>query len=326
MMIRIPNEEASDTLMRVLLGLHFEERRAQLCARLFVEASRDGVYSHGLHRFPRFVRTVRNGRVRVEAVPEPVKRHGALERWDGRFGPGNLNAHQSMARAIELARQHGVGCVALANTNHWMRGGTYGWQAADAGAIAICWTNTLPNLPPWGSKSPLVGNNPLVLAAPRAAGHVVLDMAMSQFSYGALESYRRRGEDLPVPGGYGRDGELSRNAADIEATQRVLPAGYWKGSGLSMLLDIIGGMLSAGSFTHQIAADPERESGLSQVFIAFDARGNESMADAVIDHLRESTRGEIVRYPGEKVLAARRENIQLGIPVDEEIWSHIRQL
>lgn len=79
-----------------------------------------------------------------------------------------------------------------------MRGGTYGWQAADAGVIGICWTNTRPNLPPWGASDPRIGNNPLVIAVPRASGHVVLDMAMSQFSYGALSSYRMRGELLPV--------------------------------------------------------------------------------------------------------------------------------
>ena len=67
------------------------------------------------------------------------------------------------------------------------------WQAADAGLIGMCWTNTLPNLPPWGAADPRVGNNPLVLAVPRADGHVVLDMAMSHFSYGTLASYRMRG-------------------------------------------------------------------------------------------------------------------------------------
>ncbi len=133
---------------------------------------------------------VRNGSVNPGAEPWVVARHGAMERWDGRRGPGNLNAYAAMEQAIRLSREHGIACVAMANTNHWMRGGTYGWQAADAGVIGICWTNTMPNVPPWGGAEPAIGNNPLVIAVPRAKGHVVLDMAMSQFSYGALESYR----------------------------------------------------------------------------------------------------------------------------------------
>lgn len=325
-MIRVGFEEAAETLSRILRGLGFAEERAATSGRMFVDASCDGVYSHGIHRFPRFVRTVRNGTVRPDASAVMVESRGALERWDGQFGPGNLNARQTMGRAVELARQHGVGCVALARTNHWMRGGAYGWQAAEAGAIAICWTNTLPNLPPWGSRVPALGNNPLVLAVPRAAGHVVLDMAMSQFSYGALESYRRRGEPLPVEGGYDSRGEVSRDAAEIERTQRLLPVGYWKGSGLALLLDLMAGVLSAGLFTHQIGPDPDREGGLSQVFVAFDARGREALAEAVVQNLREVTKGENVRYPGERVLAIRRENREKGVPVEEEIWREIAEM
>ena len=184
--------------------------------------------------------------------------------------PGNLNAWHSMERAIALSREHGMGCVALANTNHWMRGGSYGWQAADAGVIGICWTNTLPNLPPWGASDPRVGNNPLVIAVPRPAGHIVLDMAMSQFSYGALASYRVRGELLPVDGGFDSDGRLTRDPGAIEDSNRPLPIGFWKGSGLALMLDLLAAMLSGGKASYQIEPIPERETRVSQVFIAID--------------------------------------------------------
>src|SRR5215472_7523730 len=269
-MIRLPIQEVQEVLREVLEKLGFSRNRADLCARLFAESSRDGVYSHGLGRFPRFVGGIRNGLVNVHATPELVAACSPLERWNGHSGVGNLNAWQSMERAITLARKHGTGCVALAHTNHWMRGGTYGWQAAEAGVIGICWTNTMANLPPWGSSIPLLGNNPLVIAVPRPKGHLVLDMAMSQFSYGALESYRSRGELLPVAGGFDSQGRLTRDPAAIEASNRPLPIGYWKGSGLALMLDLMAGLLSGGQFTYQTTADPEEESKLSQVFIALD--------------------------------------------------------
>ena len=205
-MIRIPIDEVEARLAAVLRGLGFEEARAQLCAKLFAETTCDGVYSHGVNRFARLVAMVRNGSVDAGAEPHVVARFGAMERWDGHRGPGNLNAYAAMERAIALGRERGIGCVAMANTNHWMRGGTYGWQAADAGVVGICWTNTMPNVPPWGGAEAAIGNNPLVIGVPRKKGHVVLDMAMSQFSYGALESYRRRGELLPVDGGFDAEG------------------------------------------------------------------------------------------------------------------------
>jgi 3-dehydro-L-gulonate 2-dehydrogenase len=330
--IRIPYEKLVETLSGILLKIGFSADRARLSARLFADASRDGVYSHGVNRFPRFLRSVGSGIVNPQATPELVSRFGSLERWDGRLGPGNLNAHQCMQRAIDLGREHGISCVALANTNHWMRGGNYGWQAAEAGMIGICWTNTMPNLPAWGATDPRLGNNPIIIAVPRRDGHVVLDMAMSQFSYGAIESYRLKGETLPVPGGFTHQGELTRDPAEIERSQRALPIGYWKGSGLALMLDIIASTLSGGRSTHELPPDPERETRLSQVFIAIDpaSPGSPGMAgpnlDAIIANLHASkVSGETVRYPGEQVLKTREENLAKGIPVNVVIWKQLHE-
>jgi 3-dehydro-L-gulonate 2-dehydrogenase len=321
--MRVPFSELHAVLREALRRAGMEEGRADPCARLFAEASRDGVASHGLNRFPRFLRAIGSGVVDVAARAGRVGGHGALERWDGRGGPGNLNAQDAMARAIALAHEHGLGCVALGNTNHWMRGGAYGWQAAESGAIGICWTNTLPNLPPWGAEDPRVGNNPLVIAVPRQDGHVVLDMAMSQFSVGGLEAYRLRGEALPVPGGYDERGELTRDPGAIEASRRLLPIGFWKGSGLALALDLVAAILSDGRATCEIAPDPERETCLSQVFLAFDPAGaNAGLADRVIAHLHAG--GGDVRYPGERTLETRTRNLRDGVPVDPAIWRDVQ--
>jgi 3-dehydro-L-gulonate 2-dehydrogenase len=335
-MLRVPYNDLYAALQRATLHLGLQPERASLCARLFADTTRDGVYTHGLDRFPRFAEMVANGCIDVQAEPTLVAGFAALERWDGHLGPGNLNAHAAMTRAIALARQHGLGGVALANTNHWMRGGTYGWLAADAGVFAICWTNTLANLPPWGASTPAVGNNPLVIAVPRPAGaHVVLDMAMSQFSYGALSGYSARGQQLPVPGGYSQRGELTTDPAAIESSKRALAIGYWKGSGLSLVLDMLAAMLSGGNATHDIPQEPTRESGVSQVFLAIDpsslaARAElDRIAGGILDSLRHATPidpTKPVRYPGEQTLHLREENIRLGIPVTPEIWQKLNGL
>jgi 3-dehydro-L-gulonate 2-dehydrogenase len=331
-MNRIPFEEVQKTLAAVLRNLGFSAGRAESCARLFAETTRDGVYTHGINRFPRFVATIRNGCVDATAEPQVMARFGALERWDGHRGAGNLAALAAMGRAIELGREHGIGCVALGNTNHWMRAGTYGWQASEAGLVGICWTNTMPNLPPWGGAERAIGNNPLVIAVPRAGGPVVLDMAMSQFSYGTLESYRKRGEQLPVDGGFDTEGNLTRDPAAIEKSWRPLPIGYWKGSGLSVLLDMVAAMMALGRATHQIAPDAEREAGVSQMFFALnpaafgDASQAEKIADAVVASLhnsRPATPNRKVRYPGEQTLRIREENLALGLPVEPAVWAEI---
>jgi 3-dehydro-L-gulonate 2-dehydrogenase len=317
-MLRIPFAELQQALAVALRGLGFDGERAELCARLFAETTRDGVYTHGVNRFPRFARMIRAGRIDVHAAPELLASYGVVERWDGRCGAGNLNAWHSMGRALALARRNGAGVVALANTTHWMRAGSYGWQAADAGCIGICWTNTLPNLPSWGGTEARLGNNPLVVAVPRPGGHIVLDMAMSQFSNGALSAYRERGELLPVDGGFDSEGRLTRDPAAIEASGRPLPIGFWKGSGLSLVLDLIAAILADGLATHQIPKDPERETGISQLFLAIDPTGlgtdrSAQIADAIL-----ASTGS--RYPGERTPEIRAQNMKLGVPVEEAVW------
>ena len=336
-MLRVPFDLLRNTLEQAILNLGFSPDRAALCARLFAETTRDGVYTHGLNRFPRFAAMVRNGSIDIHAQPTLVTSFGALERWNGHRGPGNLNAYAAIQRSMLLARQHGIAAVALGNTNHWMRGGTYGWLAAEAGLFSICWSNTLANVPAWGATSPSIGNNPLILAVPRtnAAGQpapVILDMAASQFSYGTLASYSKRNTPLPVPGGYDSAGNLTTDAAAIEASQRALPVGYWKGSGLAIVLDMIASMLSGGLATHQFGPDPLREAGQSQIFLSIDpsalatAAELNHIANGIIHSLQQATPidpAKPIRYPGEQTLQLREENLRLGVPVDPDIWHSI---
>ena len=336
-MKRIPFDELQRRIARVLVALGEPAERAALGARLTAETDRDGVKTHGIARLPRFAAQVRAGVVMPDAVPECVAKFGAIERWAGHRGPGNLAAHVAMSRAMELAKEHGLGCVALGDTSHWMRAGSYGWQAAEAGYAAMCWSNTLPNLPPWGASSPALGNNPLVIAVPRfgSAEHMVLDIAMSQFSYGSLASYAAKGEPLPVPGGYDSDGVLTTDAAAIERSQRALPIGFWKGSGLSFVLDVLGAMLSGGKATHQFEADALKEVGQSQVFLAIAPQSigavNEmrSVAEGAIAAVHEATpikAGKPARYPGEGALRVREESLRLGVAVEDAAWEEFVKL
>ena len=132
-MKRIPFDEMWLELTRVLRAAGFEEDKAKRCAQIFTENTCDGVMSHGLNRFPAFVTNVKMGVVKLHVEPELVRSLGAIEQWDGKQGVGPLNAEIAMNRAIALARGHGIGCVGLRNTNHWMRAGTYGLLAAAGG-------------------------------------------------------------------------------------------------------------------------------------------------------------------------------------------------
>lgn len=327
--MRVPYDQMLAQFERVLNKYGFSPQRAHAAAQIFADNSLVGVYSHGLNRFPVVVDYLRRGLIDPQAQPERLAAFGAVERWDGHRGFGPLNAQAAMARAIELAKAQGVGVVALGNNNHWMRGGTYGFQAAQAGCVGICWSNTTPNMPAWGATDPRLGNNPLILSVPRGDGnHIMVDCAMTQFSYGKLETTRLAGAQLPVPGGYDSQGNLTCDPAAIEESGRPLPMGYWKGSGLSILLDMIIALLADGPTVTQIGAQGS-ETGLSQVFIAIDPAkfgGDSALVEDIVAHIHAShpaVPGHEVRCPGEGEHRARKENLEQGIPVDPGKWEQL---
>lgn len=330
--MRVKYEDMVKEFARVLNKYGFDEKEAQAAAEIFAQNSMAGVYSHGLNRFPRVVEYLKKGEIDPKVKAECVLSMGAFERWDGHRGFGPLNAKLAMDRAVELAKQYGIAVVALGNNNHWMRGGSYGWQAADQGCIGICWSNTCPNMPAWGGVDKKIGNNPFIMAIPRSNGeHVVIDCAVSQFSYGKLEDCRLRGVQLPVPGGYNEKGELTTDPAEIEKTNRVLPMGYWKGSGISIALDLIATVLTNANSVKKIGTFDD-EVGLTQVMIAIDPTKANSVAltDEIVTEIVEDVKSSIpaqeggsVYYPGELELKNIRENREQGIPVIEEKWNQV---
>jgi len=331
MEVRISHSRMKSEFSRILTRYGFTPEKADQCAGIFMINSLEGVYSHGVNRFQRFVSNIMDGYVKPDAEPSLVRGTGSFEQWTGNLGPGPLNASFATGRAMELAHKNGIGLVALADTNHWMRGGTYGWQAARNGYVFIGWTNTEANMPAWGAKDPRLGNNPLVFAVPYDNKGIVLDFAMSQFSYGKMEVYKIEGRQLPYPGGFNSDGELTTDPGGILETRRTLPIGFWKGAGLALILDIIATALSGGLSTHEITG-LKVEYRLSQVFIAIEAGWlsdlpviDESVQRIIRDYKDSEPADEnaYIRYPGENILKTRQENLKNGIPVNETVWNKI---
>lgn len=332
-MLRINKDEIIKILVEKLLSRGFESAKAETIAATFTQSSLEGVYSHGINRFIRFINDIDAKLVDPSASPEIKSKFNGIQQWDGNGGPGILNAFLALEAVMALSDEFGLGCVALGNTNHWMRGGTYGRKAAQKGYVFIGWTNTIGNLPAWGAVDRRLGNNPLVMAVP-GDEPVIIDMAMSQFSYGKMEDSVLKGDSLPLPGGYDKDGVLSDDPAKILEAGRPLPIGYWKGAGLSLLLDILACILSDGLSTSQIS-ERNHESSVSQVFICIDTKkltnkkGIGSTVKRIIEDykasipLSEKTR---IVYPGERSLAIREENLSLGIPISKEVWDSILSL
>ena len=334
-MLYIPFETVAAELARGLEKLGCSHEQAVLVGRTMAENSLEGVYTHGVNRFMRLVNNIKDGIVIPNVEAYKVSGLGGLEIWDGQSGLGVTNATIAAKRAIELATLHGIGCIGLRNTNHWMRAGTYAKMAADAGMISIAYTNTVPNMPAWGALDARLGNNPISLGVPCSKGHIIADLAMSQFSYGKLETSQLNGKKLPMAGGFDKNGNLTDDPGAILETRRIMPTGYWKGSTMSTLLDLMTTALSLGRSTMDIGMSDTDECRITQTFIVinFAALVDAEEVDKKLIESVEYIKGSVladesspVRIPGESAIRTRAENLKNGIPINESVWEQITAL
>ena len=331
-MIYVQHEEAVKRMARGLERF-LNAQDARRFAEIFAGNSLDGVYSHGMNRYPRYMSDMASGLCDAKVTQaERVSGLGGLEVWDAHFGVGPLIAQQMAERAIELARTHGIACVALRNNSHWLRAGRYGLMMADAGMMGLCMTNTCMNLVAYGAKEPSTGNNPITIAIPRRAGSLVMDMAVSQYAFGKLEIMAQEGGMLDTPCGYDTDGNLTNDPQKIVESGLMTPMALWKGSALSIMIDLMVSMLSLGRTSLAIGTPADGEKGMSQMFVCMNpaavidmdkAEAQMEKTIAFLDSLEPKDGVHGVHAPGENLERTRARNRERGIPVTEDTWQKI---
>ena len=331
-MIYVQYEEAVKRMARGLERF-LNAQDAKRFAEIFAGNSLDGVYSHGMNRYPRYLSDMESGLCDAKVTQaERVSGLGGLEVWDAHFGVGPLIAQQMAERAIELARTHGIACVALRNNSHWLRAGRYGLMMADAGMMGLCMTNTCMNLVAYGAKEPSTGNNPITIAIPRRAGSLVMDMAVSQYAFGKLEIMAQEGGMLDTPCGYDTDGNLTNDPQKIVESGLMTPMALWKGSALSIMIDLMVSMLSLGRTSLEIGTPADGEKGMSQMFVCMNpaavidmdkAEAQMEKTIAFLNSLEPKDGVHGVHAPGENLEKTRARNRECGIPVTEDTWQKI---
>ena len=334
-MLYVSYDEAVSTMTQALLA-YMPEEKARHFAEIFAGNSADGVQSHGMNRFPRYLSDMDKGICdRNVTEAEKVSGFGGLEVWDAHFGVGPLIAEAAARRAMELAGVHGIACVGVRNNSHWLRAGRYGLMMAEEGFLGICFTNTCMNLAAYGAVESSTGNNPITIAIPRKEGNLLMDMAVSQYAYGKLEIMAQEGKMLDEPCGYDEEGRETCDPAAICRSGLMLPMAKWKGSALSIMLDMAATMISGGRTSREIGTPADGEAGLSQVFIAIHPSAVSDMDDIekritesieFLHHVRPIEGGRGVHAPGEGLNRTRAKSMEQGVPVTEETWNKIQAL
>jgi uncharacterized oxidoreductase len=334
----MPNVEAPllERLTReIFVARGVPEDDAAFIASLLIRANLRGHDSHGVIRVPQYVAALQRGTLNPKPQMKLVVDTPTLAILEGDGGFGQVVARRGVGLAIERARTHGLAAVALRGANHVGRLADYAEMAAAQGLIGLLWANARGglNVAPWGGAARRLGTNPHAVAVPGPNGTVAMshDFASSVWAEGKLRVKFNRGEKVPPGIMLNGKGEPSTDPREYytDPVGSLLTAGAHKGYGLSIAVEILGGILSgAGAASGEpsvfrngtliVCLDPARFLPLADFH---------AQVAALLEWVRATplaAGAEEILIPGEPEARTERERRAAGVTIDDETWRQIR--
>jgi LDH2 family malate/lactate/ureidoglycolate dehydrogenase len=264
-------ENASAFAVRLLMAHGLPEVDARTVAHCLVRADLRGVDTHGIQYLPHYLGRVDKGLINPRPELRLESKTPVAAALDGQNAFGFVVGMAAIDAAMEMAQAYGVGIVAARRSTHFGMAASYVLRAVEAGFVAQVYSNASPAMPPWGGREPMLGTSPFACGAPGGMlDPYVLDLSFAVAARGKIRKAARRGEAIPI--GYALDKE-GRPTTDASAALDgvVLPIGGYKGSGLAMLMDLMGGVIAgaghAGGVGNQFS-DYDRPQDVGHFFIA----------------------------------------------------------
>ncbi len=318
----------NDFCRDILTAVGVPDEDAALVAESLTQADASGLASHGTVRLlPVYVRRLQAGTTRPRPQIRIERRRCGAALLDGDAGLGQVVGTRAMQLAIEMARQAGVGVVAVRRSSHFGTGAFFVQQAIRAGMIGLALTNAPANMPPYGGYRRFFGTNPIAIGIPCGDERpVILDMSTSVVARGKIVMMNKAGQEIPE--GWALD-EEGRPTRDSGAALRgvVLPFGGYKGSGLAFAIDVLCGVLTGAAFGPHIVDlydQGERIQNLGHFFAAVDvetfmptAQFRARMDQLVREVHQQPPRPSVERIfvPGEIEQEKIAESRRLGVPL-----------
>jgi LDH2 family malate/lactate/ureidoglycolate dehydrogenase len=297
------------------------EEAAAATVESMLHANRRGLDSHGVVLLGVYVPRLRQGIIRGDAEPDTVHVRGALALIDGQLAPGAHSGSVAMKWCCETAHRLGLGAAAVRNSSHFGAASFFSELAAEQGCIGIAITNSDPGMAPLGSLHPILGTNPVAVAAPGADGAAgpSLDIATSVVAQGRVAAAGRAGARIPSTWAIGTDGHATTDPTEA-LRNSVLPMSGHKGFGLAFMIDVLAACLSGA----QVSPAMVEEAGVGHLMVAIDvsaAAGIEDYSERLrrlveaVHSARRAPGTDPFMIPGEREerVAQARGNL---IPID----------
>lgn len=250
--IRVSVETLSRFVSEIIQDAGCNEEHSATMAECLVQTNLWGIDSHGVIRIPEYLERFRSGAMNAQPRVQTLRSGGGLEVLDADNSAGYIAGRAAMSRAIEIARDNAIAGVGIINSNHCGATALYARMAAGQGMVGIAMTNVAPNMVMPGVNTPITGNNPIAVAIPTFGEFpFALDISLSAVAGGKLLVAAKKGEKIPLGWATDKDG---RPTTDAQAgfDGYLLPMGAHKGFGLSLMVDILCGVITGGSFQHQL--------------------------------------------------------------------------
>ena len=325
-----PHEQLRDLSAAILAGFGTPADLARVVGDSLVDANLAGHDSHGVLRLPSYCGSLQAGDILPAARAIVASHNRATARIDGGWGWGQPAMLLATDTAIELAREFAIGAAVVDRCYHIGRAAPYVERIARAGMIGIAMANAGPAVAPFGGRDRVLGTNPFAWAMPHGEGAEPLsfDAATAGIAAGKLMVARSKGEQVGPGLLVDADGEPTQDPDDFINGGAILPFGGHKGSGISILVQMLGRTLT-GVFATDfngprgangpivIALDPTAFGSLDAFAREVDAQGN------AIRQSHPSEGFSEVLLPGDIELKTKRERLTGGIPIPDSTWSEI---
>lgn len=222
------------------------EDDARIFADSLVESNLRGVDTHGVVRLKVYVERIEQGLVKAEPEFKFTKTMASTGIFDADTGQGQIAALRAMGHAIELAKESGLGAVAVRNSAHFGAAAYFTTHAARQGFIGMAVSHAEADMVPFGGRKPVLGTNPVSVAIPRPGGEpFCLDMATSAIPMGAVMLAAKEGREIPAGWAVDVDG---KPVTDPKKARAVKPMAGPKGYALSIVVDAFSALLTTCNF------------------------------------------------------------------------------
>ena len=320
--------------INLLQKINIDAASSRCVVDSLVQSNLRGYDTHGVVRLIPYITRFRT----IDwQMPEVVKNEGSTGLIDGHDFMGQVCGRMAMQLAVEKAETFGTGFVGIKNSNHFGTAAYFSLLAVEKNMIGLAFTNASPRIPPWGGKQALLGNNPHSYAFPTGKGYpLVLDISNSVVAAGKIRTAALAGEKIPEGWAMDKNGNVTRDPKEA-LNGLLLPIGGHKGYGITLVMDILCGILTGSGFATQIekidTTDTAQHVGHLMGAIKIDCfmplDDFIKRIDALIDLLKSSQKAPgttEIFVPGEIEYLTTRKRLKEGIPLQKKVVEALNDL